>query len=190
MAQRALTAAGAGYMFHQRPILHGAVYTIQAFYLRTSRQIRLLDLKAKAPLHAHFWETVEGFATVRAFQWQNQFTDRNTQLLDISQMPFYAMYCIQQWLQVVLDLLVAAMAIVLTSLAVFVASKNSSGTVVVGLVNQLPFDATVSLLVTNWTQLETSLGAISRTKQFVTNRTLQPSALAKPVPARSWSPRE
>jgi ABC-type multidrug transport system fused ATPase/permease subunit len=190
MAQGALIAAGAGYMSISIPFCMGAVYTIQAFYLRTSRQIRLLDLEAKAPLYAHFLETVEGLATVRAFQWQNQFSDRNTQLLDISQKPFYAMYCIQQWLQVVLDLFVAALAIVLTSLAVFLASKSSSGAVGIGLVNLLSFNATLSLLVTNWTQLETSLGAISRTKQFVTDRTLQPSARAKLVPDRSWSPRE
>ncbi|OIW32628.1 P-loop containing nucleoside triphosphate hydrolase protein [Coniochaeta ligniaria NRRL 30616] len=190
MAQGALIAAGAGYMSITVPFCTGAVYMIQAFYLRTSRQIRLLDLEAKAPLYAHFLETVEGLATLRAFQWQNRFADRNTQLLDISQKPFYAMYCIQQWLQVVLDLLVAALAIVLTSLVVFLTSRSSSGTVGVSLVNLLSFNTTLSLLVTNWTQLETSLGAISRTKQFVSDRTLQPSVQAEPVPGRAWPPRE
>lgn len=171
------------------PFCIGAVYMIQTFYLRTSRQIRLLDLEAKAPLYAHFLETIEGAITVRAFQWQNRFADRNAQLLDISQKPFYAMYCIQQWLQVVLDLLVAALAIVLTSLSVFITSKTSSGAVGVALVNLLSFNATLALLVTNWTQLETSLGAISRTKQFVTDRTLQPSPRRELVPARGWSSR-
>lgn len=191
MAQGALIAAGAGYMSVTVPFCMAAVYAIQAFYLRTSRQIRLLDLEAKAPLYAHFLETVEGLATVRAFSWQEQFTDRNMELLDISQKPFYSMYCIQQWLQVVLDLLVAALAIVLTSLAVFVASKTSSGAIGVSLVNLLSFNATLSLLVTNWTQLETSLGAIARTKEFVSDKTMQPATQPQPlVPVAPWFPCE
>ena len=32
------------------PFLFGAFYIIQKFYLRTSRQLRLLDLEAKSPL--------------------------------------------------------------------------------------------------------------------------------------------
>jgi ATP-binding cassette, subfamily C (CFTR/MRP), member 1 len=88
-------------------------------------------------------------------------------------------------------MLVAALAVVLTSLAVFVASKTSSGAVGVSLVNLLSFNATLSLLVTNWTQLETSLGAIARTKEFVNDKTLQTSVRPKPlVPVRPWSPGE
>ena len=145
--------------------------------------------RAKAPLYDHFLETLEGLATLRACQWQDRFAERNTQLLDTSQKPFYAMYCVQQWLQVVLDLLVAALAIVLTTLVAFVASRNRSGSVGVSLVNLLSFNATLSLLVTNWTQLETSQGAISRTKQFVSDSTLQPPVHAEPVPGRAWPSR-
>ncbi|PYI02725.1 P-loop containing nucleoside triphosphate hydrolase protein [Aspergillus sclerotiicarbonarius CBS 121057] len=182
LAQAALIATGAGYMAIIIPFCIGTVWTIQAFYLRTSKQIRLLDLEAKAPLYTHFLETTEGLTTVRAFQWQQQFSDRNAHLLDASQKPFYTMHCIQQWLQVVLDLLVAALATALTALAVFVTRKTSSGGVGVALVNLLSFNSTLTLLITNWTQLETSLGAIARVKQFVTDPQLQP-VISKPAAA-------
>ncbi|OGE50008.1 hypothetical protein PENARI_c018G10647 [Penicillium arizonense] len=68
---------------------------------------------------------------------QRQFTDRNLKLLDTSQKQFYVMSCIQQWLQVVLDLLVADLATVLVALAVFVTKQTSSGAVGVALVNLL-----------------------------------------------------
>lgn len=61
------------------------VWTIQAFYLRTSRQVRLLDLEAKAPLYAQFLETTEGLTTIRALHWQQGFADQNAELLDKSQ---------------------------------------------------------------------------------------------------------
>ncbi|KAJ6184246.1 ABC transporter integral membrane type 1, partial [Penicillium mononematosum] len=88
--------------------------------------------------------------------------NRNTTLLETSQKPFYTMYSIQQWLQVVLDLLVAGVATVLVALAVFVTKQSSSGAVGVALVNLLSFNSTLTLLITNWTQLETSLGAGAR----------------------------
>ncbi|KAJ5356583.1 ABC transporter transmembrane domain type 1 [Penicillium concentricum] len=174
IAQGALIATGSGYMAVAIPFCILAVWIIQAFYLRTSRQIRLLDLEAKAPLYAHFLETTEGLTTVRAFHWQRQFADRNIDLLDTSQKPFYTMYSIQQWLHVVLDLLVAGLATFLVTLAVFVTKQSTSGAVGVALVNLLTFNSTLTFLIINWTQLETSLGAIARVKQFVNDPQLQP----------------
>ncbi|CAI7643915.1 unnamed protein product [Penicillium viridicatum] len=144
IAQGALIATGSGYMSVVIPFCIMTVWTIQAFYLRTSGQIRLLDLEAKAPLYTQFLETIEGLTTIRALNWQQEFADRNAELLDRSQKPFYTMYSIQQWLQVVLDLLIAGLATVLVALAIF-------------------------------TQLETSLGAIVRVKQFVADLQLQPA---------------
>lgn len=47
-----------------------SVYMVQRFYLKTSRQLRLLDLEAKSPLYSHFMETLSGLITIRAFQRQ------------------------------------------------------------------------------------------------------------------------
>lgn len=33
------------------------IFVIQSYYLRTSRQARLLDIEAKGPLYIHFIET-------------------------------------------------------------------------------------------------------------------------------------
>lgn len=63
----------------------------------------------------------------------------------------------------------------LVTLAIFVSKKTSSGALGVALVNLLSFNATLASLITNWTQLETSLGAIVRVKQFVTDLQLQPA---------------
>ncbi|KAJ5812743.1 ABC transporter integral membrane type 1 [Penicillium robsamsonii] len=186
IAQGALIATGSGYMAAAIPFCILAVWIVQAFYLRTSRQIRLLDLEAKAPLYAHFLETTEGLITVRAFRWQRQFADRNTDLLNTSQKPFYTMYSIQQWLHVVLDLLIAGIATVLVALAVFVTKQSTSGAVGVALLNLLTFNSTLTFLITNWTELETSLGAIARVKQFVNDPQLQPIARREIYCPEGW----
>ncbi|EOD45447.1 putative abc transporter protein [Neofusicoccum parvum UCRNP2] len=102
------------------PFLAGIGYLIQRVYLRTSRQIRLMDLEAKAPLCTNFLETLAGIATIRAFGWTDAFRARNRQLLDDSQVPFYLLQAIQNWLRLVLELMVAGLVVILVSLARYV----------------------------------------------------------------------
>lgn len=69
----------------------------------------------------------------------------------------------------------AGLATILVALAAFMSNKTNSGALGVALVNLLSFNATLTLLITNWTQLETSLGAILRVKQFLADVQLQPA---------------
>lgn len=100
---------------------------IQRVYLRTSRQIRLMDLEAKAPLCTHFLETLAGIATVRAFGWRAAFGARSDGLLDTSQVPFYLLQVIQNWLRLVLQLMVAGLVVVLVGLAIVLRDKIDAG---------------------------------------------------------------
>lgn len=82
---------------------------LQKYYLRTSRQMRLLDLEAKSPLYSHFIESLQGLGTIRAFGWAEEFNKKNLQILNISQKPYYLLFCIQKWLALILDLLVTVL---------------------------------------------------------------------------------
>lgn len=113
IASAALIASGAEYFALVIPFCAVPLYFLQKFYLRTSRQIRHLDLEAKSPLYTHFTETLNGIVTIRAFGWQRGFLDEQLRLLDVSQKPYYLLFCIQRWLAVVLDLFVAVIATVL-----------------------------------------------------------------------------
>lgn len=166
LAQAALISTGSAYMAITIPFVLIAIYLIQAVYLRTSRQIRFLDLEAKAPIYSHFLEVGEGVATIRAFGWQADAKERNADLVDASQSPYYLMYCIQRWLQLVLDLLVAVMAVVVMALAVSLRSSTSAGLLGIALNNILGFNQSLGRLVREWTNLETSLAAIARVKTF------------------------
>ena len=166
LAQIALIAVGAKYFATIIPVCFLATYCVQKFYLRTSRQLRLLDLETKSPLYTHFTETLEGLPTIRAFGWQEGFERKNTKLLDLSQRPFYLLYCIQRWLNLVLDLMVAALAVILITFAVQLRDTTSGAAIGVALVNILGFSQSLSVLIDRYTTLETSLGAIARIKDF------------------------
>jgi ATP-binding cassette, subfamily C (CFTR/MRP), member 1 len=162
-----LMVATAQYFLATLPPVILVLYLLQKFYLRTSRQIRLLDLEAKAPLYSHFQETISGLATIRAFGWTRAFVEKNLELLDTSQRPFYLLFCVQRWLQVVLDLMVAALAAVLMIIVVQLRHDISPGLVGLGMLNVMTFNQNLTGLIKNWTQLEISLGAIARTRDFV-----------------------
>lgn len=150
------------------PVLVCVLYGVQKLYLRTSRQLRFFDLEAKSPLFTHFVETMEGLTSIRAFNWQVHSINLNLKCLDHSQKPYYLMFCIQRWLNLVLDLMVAAMATILVALAFSLRTTTSSGSLGVALTAILTFSQGLQSLLVSWTQMETSLGAIARTKNLET----------------------
>lgn len=101
------------------PLSVFAIYWIQKFYLRTSRQLRHLDLESKSPLYTQFNETLSGIVTIRAFGWQRNFQDEHKQLLEESQKPYYFLFAVQRWLTMVLDLVVAGIAVMLACFLCF-----------------------------------------------------------------------
>jgi ABC-type multidrug transport system fused ATPase/permease subunit len=143
------------------------IYLIQRLYLRTSRQVRLLDIELRAPLYRQFLESMRGLVTIRCFHWQESFTNKHHVLLDDSQRAVYMLFCIQRWLALVLDLLVAGMAILLAVFTVTLTNSMSAGAVGLAISNITTFNSNLAAVVQAWTKLETSLGALVRTRTFM-----------------------
>ncbi|KAH8892336.1 ABC transporter [Thozetella sp. PMI_491] len=168
------------------PFMVAAIYTTQKFYLRTSRQVRLLDIEAKAPLYTHFLETVQGAAIIRAHGWQETVEAECQSLLDTSQRPVYILSCIQQCLALVLDLLVTVLAVILVSVVTTWRDAFDPGAVGVALIMVMTFNTTLMSLVKFWTTMETSIGAVARVKKFVdTTDSEEPAQIPEPIP-REW----
>lgn len=161
-----LIVAGADYAAATIPFVLAALYCIQRLYLRTSRQLRFLELEAQAPLLTHCSETLAGVTTIRAFGWQHQSHRKLTELLDRSQRPYYLLLCVQRWLGLVLGLVTAALAVVVVSMAMLLPHTSSAGSIGVSLLGILGFTFYITYVVQAWTTLETSLGAIARCKNL------------------------
>ncbi|UKZ57189.1 hypothetical protein TrVGV298_011041 [Trichoderma virens] len=182
-AQIVILAVYAKYLAITIPFVAGLVYMTQKFYLRTSRQLRLLDIEAKAPLYTHFMELVSGAVTVRAFGWPAAFDNTSITLLNFSQRPVYLLNCIQQCLQLFLDITVAVVTVALVAMVVFMRDSFDPGSVGVALVMVMTFNSNLMLLIRFWTLMETSIGAISRIKRYVA--TTEPEEIAvdmQPLP--------
>ncbi|KAK6338159.1 hypothetical protein TWF696_001630 [Orbilia brochopaga] len=148
------------------PFLGASFYYLQRVYLRTSRQVRLLDIEAKAPLYTHFQETLAGISTVRAFNWESAFMDESEKLLSLSQKPYYYLTTIQRWLAMVLNFIVAVLACVIALIAVQLRHSLNPGYIGLALLNTMSISEMLKILIIYFTDMETSLGAIARMREF------------------------
>ncbi|KAI8654215.1 hypothetical protein NCS56_01378200 [Fusarium sp. Ph1] len=155
-----------GYFAATLPPILFFCWLLSKFYLRTSRQIRILELQAKSPLFTHFLDTLQGLSSVRAFSWETQFREQYFEFLDASQRPYYLQFCIQRWLALVLDLMVAAMAGIMMVLVVQLRGQFAPKFVALALLNVTSFNESLTLVIKGYTQLETAFGAVARLKQF------------------------
>lgn len=166
------------------PVIFAVLYMVQKFYLRTSRQLRLLDLEAKSPLYTNFLETLSGLPTLRAFGWTRQNLALGHKLLDASQKPSYLLYMIQRWLTFVLDMVFAILATTIAALAVV--QRANGGFTGIALTQVLLVNLTIRSLIVAWTDVETSIGAVSRVRSFSETTPSEHKPLEKNEPATDW----
>ncbi|KAF7874446.1 uncharacterized protein EAF02_008423 [Botrytis sinoallii] len=162
------------------------VYVVQKVYLRTSRQLRFLELEARAGVFSSFLESVEGLETIRSFGWSNAVIEDNITSVDNAQRPEFLLLCLQRWLNVVLDLLAAAVATSVIALAVAYRDRVSGAQVGIALNIMLVANTTLLKLVESWTTLEISLGAIARLRTLEHMTPLEGGMAQTLEPVESW----
>lgn len=180
----AVLASSSPWLALAYPALYGILWFIQHFYLRTSRQVRLLDLEAKSPLYANYLATLKGVATLRAFGWVKDSLKHNATLVDQSQQARYMLSMIQRWLHLTLSLIVAATATCLVALM----THLGAGAAISGasLVTLMTLSQSLIDLVTFYASLETSIGAVTRLRSFANDTETEPTGAASSSPASSW----
>ncbi|KAI5461452.1 P-loop containing nucleoside triphosphate hydrolase protein [Mariannaea sp. PMI_226] len=183
-----LAITAVGWFAVSIPLVVGILVLIQRFYVRTSKQLRLLEIEQKAPMFSHFLESIHGLATIRAFGWTQPYFDKNLSRLDNAQKPAYLLNCIQRWLALVLDLVVAMLTILLVVFAVTLRDKVNPSILGVALVNMMQLGTNMKGIILEWSTLETSLGAITRIRTFSeTTPSEEPSSSAESSrPTEEW----
>lgn len=180
----AVLASSAPWLALAYPPMLAVLWCIQKFYLRTSRQLRLLDLEAKAPLYAHFLETLKGAATLRALGWTSTNVYHNRDLLDDSQRPLYLLAMVQRWLFLALSIIVAATATI--SVACMTQMSTSATLSGASLVTLMSLGQSLSDIIRFYAGLETSIGAVARLRSFTAHTGREGRLSGLHEPEESW----
>jgi ABC-type multidrug transport system fused ATPase/permease subunit len=132
----------------------------------------------------HFLDTIKDVATFRAFGWAQHGIETNKKLLDTSQRPTYLLAMVQRWLLFTLQLLVAVLAIAVVTLATQL--RSSTGLTGASLVTLMTFGDILNYIITWYTQIETSIGAVSRLKKFSEQVKSESEGDEVVVPTTEW----
>lgn len=181
VAQVVLTCIASGYLALSIPILVLVLYLLQRIYRATSRQMRVLELELKGPLFSNFLDTFAGLVTIRAFSWTSAAERQLFAALDISQRPYYLVFCLKRWLTLVMDLITAGLVTLLMGLAVALRDSMDPGFLGVALVSVMSFGQIASALVLQWTNLDSSLGSVRRIADFTEKALDQSEEHTKPL---------
>ncbi len=158
---------------------------LQYYYLRTSRQIRHLELEAHTPLYTEFLEISSGLRHIRAFGWEEEFLKESYKLIDTSQKPFYMLYSIQRWLGFVLDCMSGVLAIGLVVIGIRMPQSTSQAGLGLAFMQIIAIGPTLDAFINAWTRLETSLGSLLRIHLFNNETPVEPRDTLTKLP-REW----
>ncbi|KAJ4153877.1 hypothetical protein LMH87_010345 [Akanthomyces muscarius] len=168
-----IIASGASYAAPIMPVLLLGLFVVQYFYLRTSRQLRSLELDTSKLMVRQLTETSGGIAHVRSFKWEDFFVSEFYEILEKTQKPFYFMNLAQQWLLMVLDMFSAGAGIVMITLAFNYPSSASANSMGLAFVSLISFSQIVSLFIRYFTNMEIAFGAVARIRAFATGTPLE-----------------
>ncbi|TLD31447.1 hypothetical protein PspLS_02503 [Pyricularia sp. CBS 133598] len=189
IGQLALIMYGANYMSISLPFTLFTLWLLANFYLRTSRQLRVLELELKAPIYTLLTETMEGLSTIRAFGWQSWYRGRCHARVDGSKRAIYLLFMVQRWLGFVLDCTVAALATFMVILATQLRQSTDSASLGVGLSSIIGFSVLVAQLVATYTEVENSLGAVDRIRDCVETVPSEEDESRLVLPPAGWPTR-
>nr|AHC70708.1 fumonisin biosynthetic ABC transporter [Fusarium bulbicola] len=178
-------AALSPYLGASYPLCLFFLYFVTKFYLRTSRQLRLLDLEAKSPLYAHFLELENDIATIRAADWTDEYLVQNRVLLDVSQRPAYLLAMVQRWLLFILNTFVLLMALFTVALVTQLKS-HGTGIAGAGLISLMQIGQFLTNVVRSYANLEISMGAVSRLKALAESPHIECAVGQVAMPPQGW----
>ncbi|WZY85088.1 hypothetical protein YC2023_031472 [Brassica napus] len=150
---------------------HFGIYT--ASFRSTSRELRRLDSVSRSPIYASFTETLDGSATIRAFNSEEHFVARFIEHLTLYQRTSYSEIIASLWLSLRLQLLGAMIVLFVAVMAVigsrgsFPISFGTPGLVGLALSYAAPLVSLLGSFLTSFTETEKEMVSVERVLQYM-----------------------
>uniref|UniRef100_A0A8D2L2R0 Uncharacterized protein n=1 Tax=Varanus komodoensis TaxID=61221 RepID=A0A8D2L2R0_VARKO len=157
-------------------------FTIQRYYIASSRQIRRLAGASQTPIISHFSETLLGVSTVRAFGHQERFINQNKDVINENLVCFYNNVISNRWLSVRLEFLGNLMVFFAALFAVFAGSKVDSAAIGLSISYALNITQSLNFWVRKACEIETNGISIERVCEYATIDKEAPWILSKRPP--------
>ncbi|XP_077850568.1 ATP binding cassette subfamily C member 13 isoform X1 [Macaca mulatta] len=141
-------------------------FSIQRYYVASSRQIRRLTGASRSPVISHFSETLSGVSTIRAFGHQQRFIQQYKEVVNENLVCFYNNVISNRWLSVRLEFLGNLMVLFAALLAVLAGNSIDSATVGLSISYALNITHSLNFWVKKACEIETNAVAVERVCEY------------------------
>ncbi|KAL4666673.1 hypothetical protein H8959_005362 [Pygathrix nigripes] len=131
-------------------------FSVQRYYVASSRQIRRLTEASHSPVISHFSETLSGVSTIRAFGHQQRFIQQYKEVVNENLVCFYNNVISNRWLSVRLEFLGNLMVLFAALLAVLAGNSIDSATVGLSISYALNITHSLNFWVKKACEIETN----------------------------------
>lgn len=182
IAQLGMALSAATYMTLLIPVIIVALFFVQKYYLRTSRQLRRLDLESQGPIVAALREASDGLIHIRGFGWQERVIERSLEAIDESQKPVYLLYSAQQCLGLATNLIAAFIGIILAIVALYAKQGTTANSAGLSFLSVIVLGGYFNDTIRHWTLMETAVGSLRRLHELLLHAVLESNERTAPVP--------
>ena len=149
--------------------LFAVYFVVQRYYIATSRQLKRLESIKKSPIFSHFTESVNGAATIRAFEQQGRFCAESEAHVANSVRCFYLSVSSNRWLGVRIETIGNFVVFFAAIFAVLGKGLISPGLAGLSITYSLNMTDSLNWLVRMLCDLETNSVAIERILEYSEN---------------------
>lgn len=154
------------------PILLPLIFMLQNFYLKTSFQLRSLQVASQAPMLQMVGAILQGRVTIRAFNQEQYMARLMSDCINRGLKVGYLFRSVQVWVTLMLGLINGCLAIALAGLLIGLGGSNGIAWGGLALLNVIRLGQDAMLLLTWWTRFESSMASMDRICDY-TRRTPQ-----------------
>ncbi|KFM61594.1 Multidrug resistance-associated protein 5, partial [Stegodyphus mimosarum] len=172
-------------------LLLGALFFfLQKMFKVTMRDLKRFENISRSPIFSHVRATAQGLSTIRAFQKQDDFFDRFTQLVDQHTSPCYLYYCSMRWLGIRMDFLCLLIALITSLFVIFFRDDVNPAFSALALVLVLQLSNMYQFIVRLGCDLEAKFTSVERIQTYAEELDLEAApVIEKTRPSPDWPTR-
>ncbi|XP_012560528.2 multidrug resistance-associated protein 1 isoform X1 [Hydra vulgaris] len=144
-----------------------AYFFTQRFYVASSRQLQRIESVRRSPIYNHFFESINGASTIRAYRLNDEFISENESKIDFSQEASFPMVCSNRWLAMRLETCGHLITFFAALFSIIQRGNLSPGMVGLSISYALQITQTLNWLVRMSSELETNIVSVERVKEYI-----------------------
>ncbi|EFO88104.1 CRE-MRP-7 protein [Caenorhabditis remanei] len=159
------------------------------YYVPTSRQLKRLESVHRSPIYSHFGETIQGAASIRAFNKVDEFREHSGKILDTFIRCRYSSLVSNRWLAVRLEFV--GNCIIFFAALFAVLSKEfgwitSPGVIGVSVSYALNITEVLNFAVRQVSEIEANIVSVERVNEYTNTPNEAPWRIEGRAPAPGW----